>query len=113
MVSNRAVVADMIAAPQDDVIADPGEGLEDVLLQDEAVLAERLGDMMERAREGGASVAVLSIDLDSFKVVNDVHGHPAGDGLLVRVAQRLRAVTRGRDLVAELGWRRRVEPTPR
>lgn len=72
-------------------------------LPNRAVLAERLGDMMERARDSGASVAVLSIDLDGFKVVNDVHGHPAGDGLLVRVAQRLRAVTRGRDLVARLG----------
>ena len=51
----------------------------------------------------GRSLAVLSLDLDGFKNVNDTMGHPAGDELLRLVAQRLRENTRGTDMVARLG----------
>ncbi|GJE52733.1 hypothetical protein GOFOIKOB_5807 [Methylobacterium tardum] len=54
-------------------------------------------------RRGTARVAVLSLDLDGFKGVNDRYGHPAGDALLVAVAQRLRAVVEGGDQVARFG----------
>lgn len=50
-----------------------------------------------------ATLAVLYIDLDRFKAVNDVHGHPVGDALLQAFAKRLSAVTRPGDAVARLG----------
>ena len=46
---------------------------------------------------------MLCIDLDGFKAVNDLHGHPAGDELLIEAAHRLRTVVRGNELVARLG----------
>src|SRR4030095_1748177 len=51
----------------------------------------------------GDSVAVLCLDVDRFKSVNDTLGHPIGDQLLKAVAERLRACVRESDLVARLG----------
>jgi diguanylate cyclase (GGDEF)-like protein/PAS domain S-box-containing protein len=61
---------------------------------------------LDKAMEGiwaGSQVAVLYFDLDHFKEVNDVLGHPMGDALLVNIAQRLRACVRETDTVARLG----------
>ncbi len=58
---------------------------------------------LRAAAETGDGVAVLFLDLDDFKVVNDGFGHEAGDRLLIQVAQRLRAAVRESDLVARLG----------
>ncbi|WP_216329770.1 putative bifunctional diguanylate cyclase/phosphodiesterase [Deinococcus aestuarii] len=62
-------------------------------------LARALGDAAREERE----LAVLFIDLDDFKAVNDTHGHAAGDTLLHQVAQRLQTALRGDDLVARQG----------
>jgi two-component system, cell cycle response regulator len=47
--------------------------------------------------------AVLFIDLDGFKVINDLHGHDAGDAVLIEVAERLKVSVRGDDIVGRLG----------
>jgi diguanylate cyclase (GGDEF)-like protein/PAS domain S-box-containing protein len=60
-------------------------------------------ERLKEALEGNSRVAVLCIDLDLFKNVNDSFGHPVGDRLLKQVAERLRAQVRGTNLAARLG----------
>jgi diguanylate cyclase (GGDEF)-like protein/PAS domain S-box-containing protein len=67
------------------------------------VLTERLSRSLARAERTGEAVAVLFIDLDGFKHVNDVYGHLAGDEVLRDVAARLKGVARASDFVARLG----------
>jgi diguanylate cyclase (GGDEF)-like protein len=64
---------------------------------------ELLRRSMANASRSGKSVAVLFLDLDRFKNINDSLGHPAGDELLKLTAQRLREVTRRSDIVVRLG----------
>jgi len=64
---------------------------------------ERLRQALENGRAESTRVAVLCIDLDLFKNVNDSFGHPIGDRLLKMVAERLRSEVRGNNLVARLG----------
>ncbi|MBR0872994.1 EAL domain-containing protein [Bradyrhizobium tropiciagri] len=64
---------------------------------------ERLREALERGRSGNKRVAVMGIDLDLFKNVNDSFGHPMGDRLLKLVAERLRAEVRGDNVAARLG----------
>jgi diguanylate cyclase (GGDEF)-like protein len=66
-------------------------------------LQEQVETALWEARASGTSLALLFIDLDGFKAVNDELGHAAGDELLVLVAQRLRAALRHADLLARLG----------
>ncbi|HEX6380415.1 MAG TPA: EAL domain-containing protein [Acidimicrobiia bacterium] len=66
-------------------------------------VADRLEQALARSSETGFEVAVLFIDLDRFKLINDGRGHAAGDELLVAVADRLRRVVRSGDVVARFG----------
>jgi diguanylate cyclase (GGDEF)-like protein len=72
-------------------------------LPNRTLLDEHLPAALSRARRNGGTIAVLFVDLDGFKAVNDTLGHEAGDVLLVAVAGRLRAAVRETDLVARLG----------
>ncbi|MEL4165689.1 bifunctional diguanylate cyclase/phosphodiesterase [Pseudomonas sp. ZS001] len=65
-------------------------------------LARHLDDAL-LAKEHSAPLTLLMVDLDNFKPINDSLGHPAGDAVLLEVAQRLRDSTREQDLVARLG----------
>ena len=64
---------------------------------------DRLRQALERSQLGNKRVAVLCVDLDLFKNVNDSFGHPIGDRLLKQVSERLRSEVRGDNLVARLG----------
>ena len=64
---------------------------------------DRLHEALQRGKSGQRRVAVLCVDLDLFKNVNDSFGHPMGDRLLKQVAGRLKAEVSGDNLVARLG----------
>ncbi|MGQ0587714.1 MAG: diguanylate cyclase domain-containing protein [Gammaproteobacteria bacterium] len=64
---------------------------------------DRLEQALLGAARAGGKVAVLFIDLDGFKAINDTHGHEAGDAVLKSVAQRCRNVLRAEDTVARKG----------
>jgi diguanylate cyclase (GGDEF)-like protein len=72
-------------------------------LPNRGLFLERLERALEHGRREGVTTAVLFIDLDLFKQVNDTLGHAAGDELLVSVASRLQAIVREGDMAARLG----------
>ncbi len=67
------------------------------------LLADRLQQAMATARRQQSSIAILFIDLDGFKAVNDTHSHAVGDQLLVRLAQRMQHAIRQEDSMARIG----------
>jgi diguanylate cyclase (GGDEF)-like protein len=81
------------------------QGLHDPLtgLANRALLHSHIEQALARRRRDGSDAAVLFIDLDDFKAVNDTLGHGAGDELLCEVARRLAAVCRESDLIARTG----------
>jgi diguanylate cyclase (GGDEF)-like protein/PAS domain S-box-containing protein len=72
-------------------------------LANRSMLSQHLDVEIERARQSGTAVALLYLDLDEFKSVNDRLGHAAGDRLLLDLADRLRGVVRAGDLLARHG----------
>src|SRR5690606_16157160 len=71
-------------------------------LANRVLFGEKLQDAIAACADG-AQGALLCLDLDLFKEVNDTHGHPVGDALLQAVAKRLQASVRSTDTVARLG----------
>ena len=72
-------------------------------LPNRLLLEDRFQQITNQARRDKKMVALLIIDLDDFKRVNDKHGHPAGDALLIKISKRLTKSIRSSDTVARLG----------
>ncbi|HEY5000139.1 MAG TPA: diguanylate cyclase, partial [Usitatibacter sp.] len=72
-------------------------------LPNRAMFNEQLAQAMRAARRGGLPLAVLLLDMDRFKAINDTLGHPTGDQALREVGLRVRKALRDSDVVARLG----------
>ena len=72
-------------------------------LGNRALFEQRLGAAVEEAQQRGASAALLYLDVDHFKQVNDTHGHDSGDAALIAVGERLRGAIRQHDAAFRLG----------
>jgi diguanylate cyclase (GGDEF)-like protein len=67
------------------------------------LLNQRIANALARSRRMGNTFAVIYVDLDHFKRINDTHGHDVGDAVLVAVSSRLKAAVREYDTVARIG----------
>jgi diguanylate cyclase (GGDEF)-like protein len=72
-------------------------------LPNRAYLHQHLDEVLQVSRELKQRAGLVFIDADRFKQINDLHGHAAGDALLVELAARLRLSVRGSDFIARLG----------
>lgn len=72
-------------------------------LPNRLLLQDRLNQLIELAKRKETQIAVIFMDLDNFKPVNDVYGHAAGDQVLITTAQRLTQLVRSSDTVSRLG----------
>jgi diguanylate cyclase (GGDEF)-like protein/PAS domain S-box-containing protein len=72
-------------------------------LPNRTLFDDRLAQALRTAERQGEKMAVLFLDLDRFKVINDTLGHAVGDALLTQVAERLRATMRKGDTIARMG----------
>jgi diguanylate cyclase (GGDEF)-like protein len=101
-------IADLVASALDRERSEAvmrHQSLHDALtgLPNRALLFDRIEHAFGRAERYGSAVAVLLLDVDGFKTVNDSLGHQAGDELLIEVGSRLQDVVRTSDTVARLG----------
>lgn len=72
-------------------------------LANRRLLSEHLEKVLAGSVKNKVPAAVLLIDLDGFKLINDVHGHGVGDAVLVETAKRIRSVTRSEDVASRMG----------
>lgn len=72
-------------------------------LANRKLLYERIGDQLDEAEQNDLSFAVIYIDLDNFKEINDRYGHDAGDFLLCAAAEQMKSVLRPCDVIARMG----------
>ncbi|SFH01421.1 PAS domain S-box-containing protein/diguanylate cyclase (GGDEF) domain-containing protein [Methylobacterium gossipiicola] len=67
------------------------------------LMEQRIGHALDVATASGETIAIIYLDLDRFKPINDLHGHATGDALLVQVAKRLLSELRASDTLARIG----------
>ncbi|GAA0275011.1 hypothetical protein GCM10009539_73460 [Cryptosporangium japonicum] len=106
MILGSAVLTLLVMARQFHALRDNREmAVTDGLtgLANRTLIAERLDQLAGQPIRPGSHTAVMLVDLDSFKPINDTFGHEAGDAVLVATADALRTVIRGGDLAGRLG----------
>ncbi|GAB4400992.1 MAG: hypothetical protein OHK0048_16860 [Rhodoferax sp.] len=96
----RDVTAERLAQQKIDFLAHHDALTE---LPNRLLVKDRFEQSVAQAKRSGARVALVFVDLDRFKAVNDSYGHPVGDALLHEVAQRLRGCVRASDTVGRQG----------
>jgi diguanylate cyclase (GGDEF)-like protein len=104
-VRDRHLLDHQLAAVREQEEAARYASFHDVLtgLPNRALFNDRLQHGLAQAKRQGWALAVMFLDLDRFKHINDEHGHDVGDIVLKEVAQRLKASTRGDDTISRLG----------
>ncbi|MEO8143106.1 MAG: GGDEF domain-containing protein [Betaproteobacteria bacterium] len=104
-IRDRDLLDHELAAAREQEQAARHAAFHDVLtgLPNRALFNDRLEHGMAQARRHGWTLAVMFMDMDRFKEINDTHGHDIGDLVLQSVAQRLTSTTRGDDTVSRLG----------
>lgn len=104
-IRERRLLDHRFAAAKEQQVAAHHASFHDVLtgLPNRALFNDRLEHGFAQAKRHGWALAVLFLDLDKFKSINDLHGHEAGDRVLQAVALRLRDNTRDEDTVSRLG----------
>ncbi|KAA0108301.1 bifunctional diguanylate cyclase/phosphodiesterase [Mycolicibacterium sp. P1-5] len=88
----------LLATVAEQALRDPLTGL-----ANRAMFSDRLEEAMQRRERDGGTVALIILDLNDFKLVNDALGHPAGDEVLSRAGERILGCVRNSDTVARLG----------
>lgn len=100
-VESWRVIDDQVAIERELTRRATHDGLTGLL--NHTTILDRLAHLLDPRQGEGAVVALVYIDIDDFKGVNDRHGHAAGDEVLVRLAHTVRSVVRQDDLVGRLG----------
>ena len=104
-IRDRSLVDLRVAAAEEQEQAGRHAALHDALtgLPNRALFNDRLEHAIAQASRHAWTLAVMFVDLDDFKVINDTHGHDAGDSVLQTIARRLKKTTRGEDTVSRHG----------
>jgi diguanylate cyclase (GGDEF)-like protein len=104
-VTERRILESQLAAVTEQSEADRHAAFHDILtgLPNRALFNDRLEHGLAQATRHGWALAVMFMDLNDFKNINDVHGHDAGDCVLQTIAGRLKECTRGDDTVSRHG----------
>jgi diguanylate cyclase (GGDEF)-like protein len=104
-VKERSELEDELASVKEQGEADRHASLHDLLtgLPNRALFNDRLEHGLAQAQRHGWPLAVMFVDLDDFKTINDSYGHDAGDAVLQAIADRLRESTRDDDTVSRHG----------